>query len=285
MNILFKVIIGVFELIARLPMKFHYFVGNLVLILNLFPFNKVNKQITNNLYRIFPQYPPQKIKQIKKKTLKAFGNYAAEYVKVINNQAALSLKIANPDVLMEIVRHNKLTICLSGHFCGFEMLTQLPQHFKGIKFIFVYEQNDRVTILDEWVRRIRGRGGAELIPARKIMKAIHNHFREEPEEPVVVGCLSDLKPHKSMNSTSVVSFFGIDTSMYSGMERMGCKYGAKFLYGALSCERKGHYIIKFIEMAKQSREANLVTAEYAHNLEGNILAYPEGWIPLLLQRF
>lgn len=281
MKYLFLFVIRTFEFVSRLPMKVLYFYGNLILLLDFFPINPISRRITNNIKRLFPEYSPLKIRQIRKNTLKSFGSYAAEYLKSINTFDCFKWGIVNAHLLEESIRKNKITICLSGHFCGFDLLTAIPQYFKNAKFIFLYEQNNSVIIIDEWIKKIRERGGAELVAATKCIKAISTHLKNYPDKHLVIGCLSDLKPQKVENSVEKVSFLSGKTFMYNGIERIGYKYKAKFLYGAIFCKERGSYNIEFCDMTIKENTVKTITQEYAYHLAENIKANPQGWIPLL----
>lgn len=284
MIILYKGIVLFFELLGRLPLKLLYFYGNLFLIMEFIPYNPLKNIINSNLLKIFPNLKNKELKKIRRNIFIRMGNFASEFIKNINDEPPFNLNIKNIETLKESIENNKITICLSGHFCGFEFLTNISKRIKNAKFIMIYEQDIKINYIDNWIKKIRSRGGAILVPSWNCYRFINNLIINEPQEHFVIGALCDLMPTNYNNSIDEVNFFNERKPMYNGLERIGYKLNANFLYVNIQSSMRGHYSIDFRKFKNIDDNIKSLTQEYAYNLAENITQSPYLWVPILLNK-
>lgn len=274
-----KGVILLYESISRLPIKYLYFIGNLISILNYIPYNGIRNRITHNLKIIFPSISIQKMKLIRRRIFQSIGQYAAEFIKFINNNEEVKIDVQNPEILEQSIRNNNITICLSGHFTGFEFFTTIPENFKTGNFIFIFEKDPNYDIFNSWISKKRDRGGGYTISSKEAYRFLLNKLVNDNH--LVVGSLSDLAP-KLNSSTGIFQFLNKKRRVYTGMQRVGCKLGAHFLYVYIKRKGKGNYLLRFYDIPPTTAEE--VTDTYLKLLERNIIESPELWLPLIMYK-
>lgn len=270
-------VIRLYELISRLPIKYLYMIGNLVTILEYIPFNPIRKRITHNLKVIYPSISNQDIIVIRKKLFKSLGQYAAEFVKFIHDKDEIRIEVSNPEKLKQSIRDNEITICLTGHFTGFEFYTTIPRFFKGGNFIFLFEADPDFEVFNSWICKKRDRGGGTTISSKEIYRVLLKKIFAENHS--IIGSLSDLSPTFN-SSIGIFQFLNKKRRIYTGLQRIGYKLNAHFIYVEIERKCKGNYILCFHDLP--STTIREVTTSYLKLLQENITNAPELWLPMIM---
>lgn len=276
----FKGVIFIYICIARLPIKLLYFIGSLLILTEALPFNPLKTRLNHNIRKLFPHKNKKEVNILRRKVIKSFGQYAAEFIKFVNSPSAAEIIVTNPEILINSINHNQFTFCVSGHFTGFEFFTCIPQLYKNCKFLQIYEADINLKELDDWMRNLRNRGGASSIPSSKIYREIIR-LSQQKENKFVVGGLTDLKP-EPLNSSMELNFLNEKINILDGIFIIGRKVNANFLYVKLLRKERGKYEATFESIS--DTDSLVVIKNYYNLLEKNILDHPEMWLPIISTR-
>ena len=141
--------------------------------------------------------------------------------------------------------------------------------------------NDTARVIpriDKWIRKVRSKFGAICIPTssplREVMK-MHQKIEnsESNLKGLVLGALLDTESTSSHHEYEMLGrkFFFTD-----GVERIGKKIGAAFVYAHIQSNRRGFYDVTF-QVLNTDENGSYMPA-YIHALEKNIKEQPELWL-------
>lgn len=264
--------------VSYLPLGILYRVSDLLFVLlnSVFPYRK--RVIEDNLRHAFPDYPEEKITDLRKKFYQHFCDIAVETIKTLTiSKQALSARIAvtNPELLQSEEFKNRHTVIMAAHYANWEWAAlQLSQHtpLKDVYGIYLPLKN---KFFDQVIRKSRNRFGTRLVSTKDLPKLLAS----EIHRPSSFGFIADQNP-SNLNKTLWVEFFGREVPVAKGAERYARYLDAIVVYGHVEKTGRGKYEITYELLTDNIREMQegLLLVNFMKTVEGHIRRKPEHWL-------
>lgn len=230
--------------------------------------------IRDNLARSFPQVPAAERRSIAREFSRRQGELAAEVFHAARiGEAELRERVGIADAGMLAPADGARPLILVGaHHCNFEWaLQRLSLEMPG-RFVCLYKplRNARV---DAWMRRLRTRFGARLIPAKTVLREL-----AQARDVLAVGLIADQVPRTSPEK-HWLRFLGQDTAFYMGPELLGRALRARVALLRMQRLARGRYLIEIESLNEPGEKLprGAITERYAQALERWIRDDPAGW--------
>ena len=230
--------------------------------------------IRDNLARSFPQASAAERRSIAREFSRRQGELAAEVFHAARiGEAELRERVGIADAGMLAPADGARPLILVGaHHCNFEWaLQRLSLEMPG-RFVCLYKplRNARV---DAWMRRLRTRFGARLIPAKTVLREL-----AQARDVLAVGLIADQVPRTSPEK-HWLGFLGQDTAFYMGPELLGRALRARVALLRMRRVARGRYLIEIESLNEPGEKLprGAITERYAQALERWIREDPAGW--------
>lgn len=230
--------------------------------------------IRDNLARSFPQASAAERRSIAREFSRRQGELAAEVFHAARiGEAELRERVGIADAGMLAPADGARPLILVGaHHCNFEWaLQRLSLEMPG-RFVCLYKplRNARV---DAWMRRLRTRFGARLIPAKTVLREL-----AQARDVLAVGLIADQVPRTSPEK-HWLGFLGQDTAFYMGPELLGRALRARVALLRMRRLARGRYLIEIESLNEPGEKLprGAITERYAQALERWVRDDPAGW--------
>lgn len=230
--------------------------------------------IRDNLARSFPQASAAERRSVAREFSRRQGELAAEVFHAARiGEAELRERVGIADAGMLAPADGARPLILVGaHHCNFEWaLQRLSLEMPG-RFVCLYKplRNARV---DAWMRRLRTRFGARLIPAKTVLREL-----AQARDVLAVGLIADQVPRTSPEK-HWLRFLGQDTAFYMGPELLGRALRARVALLRMRRLARGRYRIEIESLNEPGEKLprGAITERYAQALERWIHDDPAGW--------
>ena len=230
--------------------------------------------VRGNLARSFPGESPEHLQAIEHEFVRRQGEALAELLYTPRlGEAELRTRVvlANPETLASPAPRRPL-ILVGAHHCNAEWVLQRVALEFGDRFVGLYKpiRNPRV---DAWFRRVRGRFGARLWPAKSVLREL-----ARSRDVAAIGLIADQAPTTSPEK-HWTDFLGQETAFYMGPELLGRALRAPVLMGRMRRLARGRYELKFepLNVPGERLPTGAITDRYARALEAWIRDDPAGW--------
>ncbi len=280
MKILYYIVVAIWYLLSLLPMWVHYILSDLVFLLLYYVLGYRKKVIRKNLTTSFPEKTEEELQRIERGFYHFFCDYLAESVKLMTvsrKNLKRRMVFKGTELVNQCVEEGQSCAVFLGHYCNWEWITSLPlwvtPKAQCGQIYHPIENND----FDRLFLRLRQRMGAVCIPMQDTLRKILE-FRQA-EQPVVIGYISDQKPHW-VNIHHWVDFLHHDTPVLTGTERIARKVNHAVFYMDVRRLRRGYYEAEFklITREPQHMKEFELTDIYYQMLEESIQRAPEFWL-------
>ena len=89
--------------------------------------------------------------------------------------------------------------------------------------------------------------------------------------------LADQSPPAQSEQQTWIEFLGQQTSFFRGPGWIGARLGYSVYLAAMHRERRGHYVVRFIELSRAGARAepDQILTAYTQALEQHVRQYPE----------
>ena len=151
----FLIIISIMMIFKISGFRFSSFLGGKLFEL-VGPFFRSKKITFSNLKRAFPNLDNSKLNDISKAMWNNYGRVFAEYLfikKFRNKKLEKNITVEGKEILMNIKKHNKQVIFISGHFSNFELMA-MQIEMAGIKLAAIYRPLNNI-FLNSIMEKIR----------------------------------------------------------------------------------------------------------------------------------
>jgi KDO2-lipid IV(A) lauroyltransferase len=230
--------------------------------------------VRENLQRSFPEASPAELRSIEREFVRRQGEAVAEALysrRIEEEELRARVALANPQLIAGAAPPRPLVL-VGAHHGNFEwMLLRLSLEF-GQRIIGLYKplKNPRA---DRWMKAMRSRFGARLIPAKSVLRELAN-FREA----AAIGLVADQVPRTSPEK-HWVKFLDQDTAFYMGPELLGRALRSQVVLVRMNRLARGRYELVFepLNDAGEKLAAGEITSRYARALERWIRDDPPGW--------
>ncbi len=258
--------------LAKLPLSFSRLLGRFFGRLSWWFSKKQAHFSKTNIQHCLPDWSQQRRDKLARSSLISAGELIAELSatwlwpaeKVLN----LPLEIENHHFLKEAYEKKNGVLLLSPHLGNWEML--LPLLSREFEIAAMYKP-PRMKALDDLIRAVREKDGAEVFPAnssgiRSILKAV--------KKGKLTLLLPDQEP--AANAGIFTSFFNQPAWTMTLPAKILQKTHCEILFGFVVRENKGFKLI-FRRLADTNYEQSVeqITEQINQGMEKLILEYPE----------
>jgi len=234
--------------------------------------------VFENLRNSFPEKTEKERRVIARKFFQHFCDMFIETIKVINidtPQMRRRIRFSNPEIFDELYKKEKQIFIAAGHYGNWEWTSTLentvPYHHATL---YRPLQN---KLFDKFFYDLRSKNGADIIPAKTVIKAI-NQFKQE-NRLTALGFLADQSPHIS-ELHHWITFMNQDTPIYIGVEKLARRYNTAVVYYDTRRVKRGYYevdVTLIVENAAETKEME-ITEKFFQLLEQSIYRQPQYWL-------
>jgi KDO2-lipid IV(A) lauroyltransferase len=251
-----------------------------VLALTFFYLIPIRKKTTiENLSNAFPEYSPNKIKQIAFRSYKSFAIALIEilFIPWMKREDIInSIKCSNINMVREKYNENKGMILLTAHFGNWEFMALSLGLQAGLPFSVVVK-TQRNTLVSDWLNRMRSKWGNKTVPLGISIRQIYKELKDKN----IVAMVAD---QRGPSDGVRVNFFGRKTAVYSGPAVLALKTNAPILYAISVRQPDSSYTCEFNEIKTnglpENEEHKIIELNQRMSdfLESYIRKYPEQWL-------
>lgn len=289
-----KIIRGIIVVLSKLPLKFHYFMGD---ILSWFMKNVVRYRsavVYVNLSRSFPEKSAREIKKIYDAFYKHMGEIVAEaiwfggstYRRLYESGI---VTVVNAKGVSEIFENTPSMTVLSTHCGNWELLggllgyrtddgetLRVPESSISVVYKKLSnEVSDRVFALNR-VAPLEEVGTECEVESKNILRFSIKH----KDERRMYVYPTDQAPYWGSGRYPIGKFMCQETTAMMGSVGVACKLSHSVLYAKMKRVERGHYELEFIPICM---DASKVTPEeimrkYYDLLEEEIRETPHNWL-------
>ena len=289
-----NIIRGLMYLLARFPLKFQYFVGDVL----AWIFKSVLKYrysvVCTNVARSFPNKNYKQIKQIVNDFYTHMGELIVESIwfggssrkRVIKSGL---VKVTNTEVLEEYFQKSPSVTLLSTHCGNWELQGGLFTYCdaSGVPYTFG-EENVRMVykklssdISDEVFKKNRiallSKDGEQcVIESSNILRYAIAHRKDK----MIYAYPADQAPYTGTGKHFIGDFMNQPTNAMQGSVGVACKLSHSVLYVKMQRVKRGHYDLTFIPIcddASQTTPEDLLR-KYYDLLQEEINETPANWL-------
>jgi Kdo2-lipid IVA lauroyltransferase/acyltransferase len=264
-------------LIRSLPLTAAFFTGK-CLGLVIYYFIPIRKKVTlDNLRIAFPEKPIKELKRIARRAYINFSLNMIEFMllpQITPDYLKKHMTFVNPELLEQMHKEGKGTICITGHFGNWELLgAAIVARGFPMTGIVKEQSNKRVDRLINQYRNKVGIGHLYLgMAVRGVLKSLKNNM--------FVALVADQDAH---NEGVFVDFMGRPSSTAPGPAIFAIKTGAPIVFGSAVRVNTTDHVI-YLEKIDHSdlnglTEKNIheLTQRHAKVLEKSIRKWPDHW--------
>lgn len=182
------------------------------------------------------------------------------------------VRLENPELIRQVLAVPKgRVLILSSHHANWEWLLQSCSGAFDEPLTAAWKPTRRPAVnrlLCWW----RERCGCQMVRAKDLVP----HLLSSRGKVRLLAMLADQSPSAKNEQQAWIDFFGQPTAFFRGPGWIGAKMGYSVFLAAMHRERRGHYCVRFIELAPASTRAEpeQILASYSETLERHVRRYP-----------
>lgn len=280
-DLLYYIIFCLWWLVSILPLPVLYLFSSLCYCISYYVVRYRRKVVRKNLCNSFPEKTEKEIIAIEKEFYLYFCDLIAESIKffsISESELKRRMQFKDLDRVNQSLESGRSIAMFLGHNCNWEWISSLPLWVDNDKSrsLQLYHPLEN-PIMDRLVGYERERMGSTNVPMKQSIRHIMKYRQEGL--PVIVGFISDQVPGwESLNYW--LPFFGQDTPVMTGGERIAQKMGMDCYYLRSRRVRRGYYEVTAELMTDEVKKVPefWLTEEYYRRLEENIRQQPSYWL-------
>lgn len=285
---------GLMVLLSKLPLKFHYFMGDILAWLAMNVIHYRSGVVWKNLSRSFPQLKYRELKKIYKDFYKHFGEIFAEaiwfggssYERLRKNGI---VTVMNPEEISEMYDSSPSMTILSTHcgnwelmggFLGYRTATGGTISFKEKDITVVYKKlnnpvSDRVFALNR-IAPLVDVGTECEVESSNILRYSIQHRNEKR----VYIYPTDQAPYYKSGPHSIGKFMHQDTMAMLGSVGVACRLSHSVMYMKMKQVERGRYEMSLIPICRDASGSTPeeIMRKYYDLLEEEINETPHNWL-------
>lgn len=240
------------------------------------------KVVEKNLRNSFPEKSDKERRKIAKEFYRRFTDNFVESIKLLSisdKEMMRRVRFENIELSDGYMRDGKSVIAYFAHTGNWELVTSITRWSDpavGAIFAQVYRPlaNKRA---DKLFLKLRARFGSIGFKKSSVIRDLMR--LRASGKPSMTGFMSDQKPSHA-DPGHITTFLNQPTAIISGTEHLARKLGNAAVYLDMRRERRGHYVVRVIDMAADASKTapGELTEQYTRLLEETIKADPAGWL-------
>lgn len=288
-----KIVRGLMVLLSRLPLKFHYFMGDILawFMKNIIRYRR--DMVIMNLSRSFPDLKAWKLRRITDEFYRHFGEIFAEAVwfsgsnyKRLHDSGIVT--VTNPEVISELFESAPSVTVLSTHCGNWELLGGFLGYRNGdVKYTFDEEQITVVykeltnpvfseVFLRNRVNPLERVGTSCEIESRHVLRFTLEHKNEKR----VYIYPTDQCPYKGSKKYPIGEFMHQPTVAMLGSAGLACRLSHAVVYLKMKRVERGRYEMTLITIAEDASKYSPeeIMRKYYDLLQEEINETPYNWL-------
>ena len=235
------------------------------------------KVVESNIRNSFPDYTPEKRKEIVEAFYRHLCDLVVESLKgfsISEEEAKKRVICLNPEVLDAYYDKGQRVILFGGHINNWEMFAVAVSFWIKHKPVGIYAELTN-HFFNEKIKKSRSKYGLLMIP-RKIVKDFFANPTPELTATIFAIDQSPSNPNKCYWTT----FLNQDTGVTYGAELYAKEYNQPVVYGRINKIKRGHYSFEFIPVMDEPKNTSFgeIMEIGTRMLEKDILATPQYWL-------
>lgn len=281
-NLIYYSVFFLWYLLSLLPLRFLYFISDLLFYPLYYCIRYRRKIIRNNLSNSFPEKDLKEIVQIEKQFYSFFCDYIVETLKLFSiskKQLMRRMTFEGLDEIVESMNKKNKDFCFIylGHYCNWEWIASLPYWIsKDISCGQIYHPLYNQAF-DKLFLRLRNQFGGECIPMKTTLRRIIELKRTK--QKAIIGFISDQAP-KWNSIHHWTEFLNQETPVFIGTEKIGKQVDALIYYADVTRVKRGYYHCRLKPLCDTPRQVPdfELTDLFTRELEQTIKAHPQYWL-------
>ena len=289
-----SVIRGLVVLLSRLPLKFHYFMGDVLSWLAMNVLHYRTGMVWKNISRSFPEMKYRDLKKVYKDFYRHFGEIFAEaiwfggssYERLRKNGI---VTVMNPEEVSAMYESSPSLTVLSTHCGNWEILGGLLGYRtatggkisfgeKAISVVYkklTNEVSDRVFALNR-IAPLTEVGTECEVESKEILRYSIRH----KDEKRVYIYPTDQAPYYKSGPHPIGMFMHQDTKAMLGSVGVACKLSHSVMYMKMKRVERGRYEMSFIPICQDASamKPEDIMRKYYDLLEEEINETPHNWL-------
>jgi KDO2-lipid IV(A) lauroyltransferase len=182
------------------------------------------------------------------------------------------VRLENPEAVQQVLdAPNGRVLILSSHHANWEWLLQRCSGAFAEPLTAAWKPTRKPAfnrLLCWW----RQRCGCQMVRAKELVP----HLLAQRGKVRLLAMLADQSPSIKNQQQAWIDFFGQPTAFFRGPGWIGAKMGYTVFLAAMHRESRGHYAVRFIELApaRVRAEPEQILAAYSAALEAHVRRYP-----------
>lgn len=239
----------------------------------------VSRKAENNLRRVFPDWPEEKIRAVTKDIWENVARTGAEFVHLGDLRAFETngrVEMIGKEKLDAIIASPSPVIFFSAHFANWELIPAILNR-AGLDYSFVYRAANN-PLTDEFIIRQRGK----VMSRRQVPKG--KRGGRALVEALSQGRSLAMLVDQKLNSGISVPFMGIPAMTAPAAARLSLKYGAPLIQISLVRLEGAHFRftvrdpLDFAPSGDTGADVETLTVRINEALEADIRAHPGQWL-------
>ena len=177
------------------------------------------------------------------------------------------VRFENDALVREALAGGRRVALLAAHHCNWEwLLLACSRHFDET-LVAPYKRVS-VPSADSWVREVRSRFGARMVPAAELVP----YLIARRGEVRLLAMLADQSPSGGSKHQVWLPFFGRETAFFGGPGQIAARLGFEPVFVGMRPAGRGRYLVHFEPLAAPGTRpvAGDVLVAYVHALERQI---------------
>lgn len=275
-----KIVYALVYLVSLLPLRVLYLLADVLAGL-MHTVIRYRRRVTrDNLTHCFPELPVKEIRRTERRFYRFLADYFVETLKLASmseKEMRRRMRFEGLDEVNADLRRGRCVSLFLGHYGNWEWVSSMPLHlWRGAHPCQIYHHlhNRTAAYIFE---KLRTRFGATNIPMEDTLTVIGHDWRDGV--PNICGYIADQSP-KYASLHHFVDFFGRETAVLTGTERISRLVHAPVYYCEMTRPRRGRYVCRFIKMTGDASALPkfTLTDDYWRRLEAQIRREPYLWL-------
>ena len=281
-------------LLSQLPLKFHYFMGDVFAWLAKNVFKYRLGMVWMNVSRSFPDKKHHQLRKIVNDYYSHLGEIVAETIwfggsdyKRLNRQGIVTVK--NPEVLNEIYLSSPSTTVLFTHCGNWEILGGLPGYMRVGGLECPFTENDITVVYKKMSSEV-----SDMVFAENRVAPLPGKFPECEVESMNILRYSirnknrrrlyiypaDQAPNWEASKHDMGIFLNQQTYAMTGSVGVACKLSHAVVYMKMKWLERGKYEMEFIPICMNASEytPDELMKKYYQLLEAEVNETPHNWL-------
>lgn len=285
---------GLMVLLSKLPLKFHYFMGDILAWLAMNVMHYRSGVVWKNLSRSFPQLKYRELKKIYKDFYKHFGEIFAEaiwfggssYERLRKNGI---VTVMNPEEISEMYDSSPSMTFLSTHCGNWELMGGFLGYRTATGGKICFEEKDITVVYKKLKNHVFDRVFAlnRIAPLVDVgteceveSSGILRYSIQHRNEKRVYIYPTDQAPYYKSGPHPIGKFMHQDTMAMLGSVGVACRLSHSVMYMKMKQVERGRYEMTLIPICRNASESTPeeIMRKYYDLLEEEINETPHNWL-------